>query len=206
MIKLYGESFSRAFRCLWMLQELGVEYEQVPVDFAVGSKAPDYMKLNPNGRVPCLVDGELVLFESLAINLYLAKRFESDLLPRNLAGEARVLQWTLWATNELDAPLGVLSAQRRLPKEQRSATAVEQAFTTLKRPLRVLEAQLESSPYLLGTQYTLADLNVASVLGVLLQAQFDWTAFPRTQAWMGQCFGRPAAQRTVALALGSAAK
>lgn len=201
MIKLYGVAYSRAFRCLWMLEELGAKYEHVQVDFAVGSKDPEYMKLNPNGRVPCLVDGDFVLFESLAINLYLARRYESALLPSDLTGEARVMQWTLWATNELDAPLGILSAQRRVPKEQRSAAVAEQAFETLRRPLRVLEAQLGSAPFLLGQEFSLADLNVAAVAGVLLQTSFDFSPFPRVQAWMGQCFGRPAAQRTVALAL-----
>jgi glutathione S-transferase len=131
----------------------------------------------------------------------LARRYESALLPSDVTGEARVLQWTLWATNELDAPLSVLTAQRRVPKEERLAAVTEQAFETLRRPLRVLEAQLESGPFLLGNDFTLADLNVASVAGPLLQTRFELSAFPRVQAWMGQCFGRPATQRTVALAM-----
>lgn len=140
-------------------------------------------------------------FESLAINFYLARRYQSALLPSEVTGEARVLQWTLWATNELDAPIGVLTAQRRVPKEERVAGVTEQAFDTLLRPLRVLEAQLASAPFLLGQEFSLADLNVASVAAALLQTRFDLGAFPRVQAWLGQCFGRPATQRTVALAM-----
>ena len=73
MIKLYGIPASRASRCLWMLEELGVQYENVPVNFIGEAQKPDYLKLNPNGKVPTLDDDGLILFESLAINLHLAR-------------------------------------------------------------------------------------------------------------------------------------
>jgi glutathione S-transferase len=75
MIKLYGIPASRASRCLWMLEELGVKYENVPTHFIGDVKKPDYLKLNPNGHIPTLDDEGLVLWESLAINLHLARKY-----------------------------------------------------------------------------------------------------------------------------------
>jgi glutathione S-transferase len=201
MLTLYGIANSRAFRCLWMLEELGREYRHVPTDFEGGSKEPAYLKLNPNGRVPCLVDGELVLFESLAINLYLARRYESPLWPAALPDEARMFQWTFWATNEIDANLGVVNRQQRLPEAQRNASLVEAASAALQAPLRVLDTHLADREYLLGADFSLADLNVVTVMAAALSARYDLSAFPRVDVWLRRCLQRPAGQRAVALAL-----
>ncbi len=74
-MKLYGIAGSRAMRSLWAAEEVGVEYEHVPTHFIGDSKKPDYLAINPNGRVPALVDGDVTLFESMAINLYLARKY-----------------------------------------------------------------------------------------------------------------------------------
>jgi glutathione S-transferase len=201
MPTLYGVANSRAFRCLWMLEELGREYTHVPTDFALGSKEPAYLKLNPNGRVPCLVDGDLVLFESLAINLYLARVYGSPLWPGTLPAEAKMLQWTFWATNEIDLPLATMSRQGRLPEAQRDAGAIEAAKASLPAPLRVLDAQLADAENLLGAEFTLADLNVGSVLAATISAGYDLGTYPHVNAWLRRCLQRPAAGRAVALAL-----
>jgi glutathione S-transferase len=97
MIKLYGVPGSRAMRALWMLEELGVPYENVPVDFVSGTKQAEFKRLNPNGHIPVLEDGDLVLFESLAINLYLARKYDKGLWPTTVENEGRAYQWSLWA-------------------------------------------------------------------------------------------------------------
>lgn len=200
MPTLYGAANTRAFRCLWMLEEIGREYTHVPTDIIRGAKAPEYMKLNPNGRVPCLVDGDLVLFESLAINMYLARVYGSPLWPGPAEGEARMFQWTLWATNEIDAPLSVLIQDRRLPKEQRGGAAVDAAMAALPAPLRVLDAALAGREYLLDNGFSLADLNVASVLAGAFSAGYDLSSYVHIGAWMQRCIARPAAQKAIALA------
>ena len=91
MIRLYGEPRSQAFRCVWMLEELGLDFELVPTSFSNGeSRAPDFLAINPNGKVPVLVDGDTTVWESLAINHYLADRYDGGLRPRTPgeAGEA----------------------------------------------------------------------------------------------------------------------
>src|SRR5579864_4615193 len=101
-IKIYGSAMSRASRVMWCARELGIPYEHI--DIAWDSlKKPDYLAINPNGKVPAMTDGNLTLFESLAINLYLAKKYGTgELYPTNLEDEARVSQWTLWAATEVE--------------------------------------------------------------------------------------------------------
>ena len=78
---LYGISASRAFRSIWAIEEVGIEYEHVPTSFRGDAGQPEYLAINPNGRIPALVDGDLKLFESMAINLYLARQYGGDLMP-----------------------------------------------------------------------------------------------------------------------------
>jgi glutathione S-transferase len=189
---------------LWLLEELGCEYHHVPTDYSGGSRQADYLRLNPNGRVPCIVDGELVLFESLAINLYLARRHSSPLWPNAIEDEARMLQWTFWATNELDAHLSLMSRQQRLPEAARDAAAIHAAAESLLAPMRVLDAQLSDSQTLLRSEFSLADLNVASVVATALTGGYDLRPFAHVNAWLRHCLERPAAQRSVALVVAAA--
>jgi glutathione S-transferase len=202
MIELYGVALSRAFRCLWMLEELGVPYRHVPVHFRDDSKTQEYLALNPNGRVPCLKDGDLVLFESLAINLYLCRKYGPAFMPDGgLEGEAKAFQWTLWATNELDGHLGALNRQRvHLGPEERDPDAVALAEAALERPMRVLDDALAGREYLVGDRFSVADLNVASVLATAITAQYGFRERENVSAWFGRCFARDAARRVGALA------
>src|SRR6516162_4579808 len=98
MIKLYGQARSRASRALWMLAELGIAYEHVPVRPYTESRALDYLRINPNGHIPALEDDGFILWESLAINLYLAEKYASaPMWPANMRDHARTYQWSLWA-------------------------------------------------------------------------------------------------------------
>ena len=117
MITIYGVAPSRTARCLWLLEEMGLEYDRELVHWDDdGAKRAAYLELNPNGRVPCLVDGDLVLFESLAINLYLVRRYGGPLALDSIEDEARALQWSFWATNEIDPLLSVLTNERAYNK------------------------------------------------------------------------------------------
>ena len=111
MIKLYGFAPTRSIRVLWVLRELDVEFEFVTVDFMKGDHLrPEFLEINPAGKVPVLVDDDLVLTESVAIVLYLAEKFsDKGLLPTDLA---HVNRWLLFAATELEQPLGALSAIR----------------------------------------------------------------------------------------------
>ena len=105
MIKLYGISRSRAMRPLWMLEELGLPYEHVKVSFVNDTRKPEFLRLNPNGHIPVLQDGDLVLWESMAINLYLARKYDKGLWPKRVEDGGRAFQWSLWSMTELEEPV-----------------------------------------------------------------------------------------------------
>ena len=103
-LRIYGIARTRAFRALWMANELGLDYEHLPIEIgAAGARSPEFLAINPNGRLPFIVDNGFVLFESLAITLYLAKKHSNGkLYPGTLEGEATAWQWSLWAVTEVD--------------------------------------------------------------------------------------------------------
>ena len=199
MIKVYGITQSRAFRPLWLLEELGVPFEHIPLDFhGDGLNDPDYRALNPNGRVPTLVDGNLVLWESMAINLYLARRYgeEQGLWPDGPAEEAKAWQWSFWVMSEVEsALLTVLMHSRVMPVDRRDPEKVSRNLGLLKQPFAVLDAQLQHGGFLAGDRFTVADLNVASVLSWCKPARVSLCDYPALDAWLTRCLSRPARKR-----------
>jgi Glutathione S-transferase, N-terminal domain len=123
-LKVYGVAGSRAYRTLWMVNELGLEYEHIPIRFEDAStQFLDYLAVNPNGRIPAIDDDGFKLWESMAINLYLAKKHDG-LWPKTLEGEAQALQWSFWAMTEVERPaLTVLVNRVFLPEEKRGGEA-----------------------------------------------------------------------------------
>src|SRR5437773_3385540 len=128
MIKLYGIPRSRTMRPLWMLEELGLPYENVKVSFVNETRTPAFLKLNPNGHIPVLQDGDLTLWESMAINLYLARRYDKGLWPKRVEDEGRAFQWSLWAMTELEEPvLTAVMHRMSLPADQRDPKKIGRA-------------------------------------------------------------------------------
>ncbi|HEV2099746.1 MAG TPA: glutathione S-transferase family protein [Stellaceae bacterium] len=196
-LKIYGVARSRAFRTLWMAAELGLEYEHILVDFAGGTREPSFLAINPNGHVPVIDDDGFRLWESMAINLYLAKKYGGSgtgLYPQNLRNEALAWQWSFWGMTEVERPALTVLLNRVGPEDKRDASAAEDAERALAAPLRVLDAALAAQPYLIGDHFTVADLNVASILSWVRQARVDLGAVPRVAAWLKTCHDRPAAQ------------
>ena len=202
MITIYGVAPSRTYRCLWLLEELGLEYERELVHWQdEGAKRSAYLELNPNGRVPCLVDGDLVLFESLAINLYLMRRYGGPLTPNSIEEEARVLQWSFWATNEIEPLLtAILNERAYKPEAEWDKEAIAVAQAALLKPTKILDDQLTGRDYLLGDSFTVADLNVASVIYPGAANGYDLAPFANASAWFERSTGREASQRITALA------
>ena len=165
-LRIYGVARTRAFRAIWMAKELGLDYEHVPIETGpAGARKPEYLAVNPNGRLPAIEDGDFVLWESQAITLYLAKKHSPGrLYPATLQGEAKAWQWSLWAANEVERAVNIWSLHAvRLPPEDRDPQTLAQTLAILAPPFRVLDGALAGSPYLLGNDLTVADLNVAAV-------------------------------------------
>ncbi len=197
--KLFGISGSRALRAIWGIEEVGIDYEHVPVTYGADSKGADYLAVNPNGRIPALIDGDLTLFESMAINLYLAKRYGGVLYPSNAADEARAIQWSVWGISEIE-PLQMQIVVQKLftPEDKRNPKVIEGAGKGLQRPLKVLDAALAGRQWLIGDSFSVADLNVAAVLNLMKMIKFSYAEHANVQRWADACYARPALARALA--------
>jgi glutathione S-transferase len=197
-LRIYGIARTRAFRALWIAKELGLDYEHIPVEIGqAGARQADYLAINPNGRLPAIDDGGFVLWESLAITLYLAKK-HGRLYPSALEGEAKAWQWSLWSVQEVDRGVNIWSLHAvRLPPEDRDPKRLAEALGVLAPPFKVLDAALAGRPYLLGDDFTVADLNVAAVISRAID--MDLSATPHIGGWLRRCLERPAARAALAL-------
>ena len=199
-LRIYGIARTRAFRALWVAKELGLEYEHLPIEIGdAGASAPEFRRLNPNGRLPFIDDSEFVLFESLAITLYLAKKHsDGKLYPATLEGEAKAWQWSFWAIAEVDRGVNIWSLHAiRLPAAERDAAKRDEALKVLVAPFKVLDAAVSQQAYLLGGEFTVADLNVAAVISRAID--MDLSAVPTLKAWLTRCLDRPAARAALTL-------
>jgi len=199
MLKIHGIARSRAFRCIWAAEEAGQPYEVVPLGFGPGMKLERPLAINPNNKVPALEDGDLILFESLAINLHIAAKAGAPLMPGG-DDASRVMQWTLWAATEAEPNVMRWAYNTYVkPADQRDANEAKLGAEATVARLQVLEGELAKRPYLVDNVFTIADLNVASVLYGAWLNGFDLSAFPKVKAWMDTVMNRPAAKRARAL-------
>jgi glutathione S-transferase len=199
-LRIYGIARTRAFRALWMAKELGLDYEHLPIEIgSEGARAPEFLAINPNGRLPFIVDNGFVLFESIAITLFLGKKHSNGVLyPGTLEGEAKAWQWSLWAVTEVDRGVNIWSLHAvRLPPAERETVKRNEALNVLAAPFKVLDAAVAKQQYLLGNDFTVADLNVAAVISRAID--MDLSAVPNIMVWLTRCLDRPAAREALAL-------
>lgn len=192
-VKIYGIPQSRTSRVLWMARELGVPFENVPVHFAKTRESPELLAANPNARVPAIDDAGFTLYESMAINLYLAKKYDNGkgLAPKTPEDEARAIQWSFWVMTELEKPL-VTNLLHVVGMRAQDDKTIEQCKQDVLRPFQVLETHLATRPYLLGDSFTVADLNVAAVMAWAKGGKLDLSAYPKVTDWLSRCLSRPA--------------
>lgn len=208
MVKIYGVYFSRASRNYWLARELGIEVEEVPViqayrlpdpeakDAPLNTRSPEYLKVTPTGAIPAMDDDGFVLTESLAINLYLARKHGGPLAPCGSKEEALMMQWALYGATAIE-PAGraifVVHANGRADAADGKAE-IEAAAETLRRPLKVLEAHFQVEGYLVGGRFTVADLNLAEILRYAQGHPPLIAEFPAVETWLKSCQARPAFQ------------
>ena len=196
---IYGVSGSRAIRSLWAIEETGIEYKHEPTHFFKDSKTPEYMAVNPNGRIPALVDGDVTLFESMAINLYLTKKYAPALYPADDISEAQAMQWSVWTISEIEPLQMQIVIQKFFNRDNMDQDIIDAATENLKRPLAVLNDHLADRDYLLGSAFMVADLNLAGVMQLLQMTQYDFAGFDNVSAWLARCYDRDALKRAQAL-------
>jgi glutathione S-transferase len=175
-----------------MLEEVGVPYEYKRVDTRSGqTRSPEYLALYGGGKVPVLRDGDLVLGESIAINFYLAEKHKPELMPSELEQRARAYQWSLWGVTNLQNELLTIMFDAMKPSEQRNADATAAAKGSALALLQFLERSLQGRSYLLGEQFTVADVNLGSVVNLARRTGL-LAELPNTAAWMERLAARPA--------------
>ena len=204
MITLYGVYRSRATRPLWLLHETGTPFTHVPViqayrladpkaaDAPMHSASPEFLKINPQGQIPALQDGDLILTESLAIALYLARRYGGALGPADDAETAQMEQWALFAATAVEGPaLEILQA----PSGATGEGIVKIAAEKLRRPLARLNAHLAGRDWLVGNRFTVADINTAECLRYAQGHAALIAEFPEVDRWLKAAQSRPAFQK-----------
>jgi glutathione S-transferase len=199
MLRIYGSANSRALRVIWMAAELGLKYDHKDwLPRAPETKTTDYLAVNPNARVPSIDDDGFILSESMAINMYLAKKHKSPLYPADPKLEALCWQWSLWETDRLDRQIVdyVRNSVASPPAERKPAVA-EAAWLQVAPAFDVLETALGKSPWLAGPAFSVADLNVAGALYRALS--IDVSKWPNLNAWLQRCWERPAAKHARSL-------
>ncbi len=188
MLKIYGQARSRAFRVLWLCKESGIAFEHVPVTIHVpGAQAKEdwYLKLNPNARIPTIDDDGFIMWESAAINLYLARKYKSPLWPATVQGEGRAMQWGFFIANDFEKPMVTLFQQTvMLPPEKRDAAVAKAAEAEMVSKLQVLENYLAEHKYFGVDRWDMADFMVASVVFTLTGMKYDLTKYPKFAAWL----------------------
>ena len=191
---IYGSPQSRTLRTLWTAEELGLTYEHRPLGWDDPElKAPWFLALNPAGTSPTIVDHGHPVAESLAINLYLAKKYGSQgpepLYPPTLEGEADVWRWSLWAQAHLEPRV-----QRDALQDELGRALEGVAEPIVERSLALLDGILEARAWLAADHFSVADLNVAAVLSPSRAARLEVDGFERLRRWLDRCYGRPAAR------------
>ena len=208
MVKIYGVYRSRASRNYWLAGELGIEVEEVPViqayrlpdagakDAPLNSRSPEFLKITATGAIPAMRDGKLVLTESLAINLYLARKHGGPLAPGDATEDALMQQWALYGATAIEAP--ALAIQFAFG-QKRDATPeggreIDEAAEKLRRPFAVLDAHLGREGHLVGGRFTVADINMAECVRYAQAHPTLIGEFPALEAWLEAAQARPAFQ------------
>lgn len=205
MLKIYGVYKSRATRILWLMEELGLPFELVPIiqaykladpmapDARINTRSPDFLKINPMGSIPTIDDDGLVLNESLAQTLYVAKKHGGPLAPKDLAEEAQALQWTLFAATSIETDalkISLANNEGRLASEAGQAEAKTVA-RILARPFGVLEKHFAAHDYAIGDRFTVADINLGEIVRYAQAYQPLFDAHPKTGEWLKRIQDRP---------------
>jgi glutathione S-transferase len=182
-----------------MVFELGIPFEHDDLaPRSPGTKTPEFLALNPNARVPVIEDDGFVLYESMAINFYLARKHNSPLYPADPKHEALALQWSFWETDRLDRNLAnYLTHSSLLPEAERDKAIADAALAEVGPALNALNGALGKARWLAGPAFSIADLNVAAALWRGLS--MDLSQWPAVAEWLARCWDRPAGKRARAM-------
>lgn len=204
-LTIYGCYRSRATRNVWLANELGIAFKHVPViqayrlpdpkaaDAPVHTRSAQFLEVNPNGHIPSIDDDGFVMHESLAINLYLARKHGGPVAPKDIQEEGLATMWALWAATECEThALNLTYHLAAYPVEKRDPVLVSKALEALATPFAVLDKALaEGGGYVMGGRFTVADINTAEIIRYAKPATQLFDAAPNVKAWLDKLHQRP---------------
>ncbi|PAU74885.1 glutathione S-transferase family protein [Halomonas salipaludis] len=200
MLTLYGAPPTRALRVVWLLNELGLEYELHPVKLLAGEHyQPDFLAINPAARVPVLVDGSQVITESAAIQLYLAEKYpEAGFIPTTVEERSQMYRWIFFLVTEIEQPLWRIARHTFLyPLEKRLPQDVDLAVQECMEMVAVLERHMTAREFIVGDRLSVADFNAAYTLDWANEEEMLGDA-PRLREYLASMYARPTAPPTIA--------
>ncbi len=209
MLTIYGVHRSRALRNIWLAEELGLTYKLIPViqayrleepdaeDAPFNTNSPDFLEINPAGQIPVIDDDGLILRESLAINLYLARKHGGPLAAASLAEEGAMMQWSFWGATEIES--NALKIQQTYGDNLEGTLGGREVLAVslrqLRRPFALLDSHLAEHGFLLGNRFTVADLNVVELVRYATSEAGLFEANPNVAVWLKTCHARPCFQK-----------
>ena len=203
MLTIYGVARSRASRLIWLCHEIGRPFRQVPViqayrlpdpfapDAPLNTRSPDFLAISPQGAIPVIDDDGLVLSESMACTLHLA-RPHAQIGGRDAAEQALIAQWSFYAATSIEADALTIQMLTRPDAGEADRALVAEAAARLDRPFKVLDAHLAEHGHLVGGRFTVADLNMAEVVRYAQAQPGLLDAYPALRDWLATCQARPA--------------
>jgi glutathione S-transferase len=204
-IKLHVFPLSpRAFKVIWAATHLGVAYEPVLVDFSKGAtRAPEFVALNPNMRMPVLEEDDFVLWESNAIVQYLAaKNTAAGLLPEEAKVRASIVKWQFWDSAHWDPACAIFAFENYVKKlfgrGEPSPAEIARGNELIARNAPVLEAQLQKHRYVAGDKLTVADISLGAMFWIAEQGQFPLEEYRGIQRWAADLKSLPSWQKAAA--------
>lgn len=200
-MKLYFAPSSRAVRSAWLMEEMGLEYELER--FTLGDKAmrsPDYLAINPNGRVPTLQDGDVLISDSVAIAEYLVARYGPSFAPSPDSSDFPVyLQWLHYAEGMVMPPVNNFVVETiLLPPDRRNPDNAARALKLINRLLGALEKHMEGREHLVG-DFTAADTITGHMSIMTQRLGADFSVLPNLSAYNDRLLARPAAEKAFGL-------
>ena len=204
MLIIHGVTRSRASRVIWLCHELDLPFRQIPVIQAyrlphatapgapLNTRSPEFLALSPAGAIPVIDDDGLILSESLAATLHLARRHGGPIGPRDAAEDAHMMQWSFYGATSVEPDALTIMMLQRAGADEGDAALVDDAARRLARPLGVIEAHLARRGHLVGDRFTVADLNMAEMLRYAAGYTALMRDHPRIAEWLAACQARPA--------------
>ena len=197
MIRFWGAPASSSGRTHWMLEEVGIPYEYHRVNTRDRTAyTPEFLAASPGGKVPAIDDGGFRLTESIAINFYLAEKYKPELMGSGLHERALIQQWSLWAITNLQPELmTVMRHSSLLPESERNPDVLAEAMLAAEPLVALLDRSFGDGEFLVGGRFSVADVNVGSVVYIAKFFGLVGDGRPAAKAWLERLRERPAFQR-----------